>query len=275
MNLVVFALALALLASSAWAFLPGVDITGNFFNPKPGSTTLCGDVEGNGNWIVEFMGETPYGLKFTAGPMMTDSVGKLCIKTTWPQGVYAVEAQTSLLTLNQHLQNGVSEPEEVAVSVFNPNWFCGTQGGGALQLVSYDVPPSVKTSVTSRQATFAYIFKQRVPQNYGIWYFDNENPLGAVEFVAKSFTDIFYSSRVKDLTAYKVVEVYGNGLAEFNETDEFFVHYYMYADDFPGENSFQLVLWDFAGNVLYMSAPANTGPESTVSKGKNAIQPCP
>jgi hypothetical protein len=267
-------LALVILASMACANNIGsVEVTGNFFNPKPGLTTLCADTHMSG-WFVEFQGETPYGLLFDAGPMMTNSLGKICIKTIWPQGVYAVEAHMLRDERSMLQQPNDSEAEEVAISVFNPFLFCGAQGGGALSLFSYDVPPSVKTTLAPRQATFAYIFKQRVPQNYGIWYFDNDNPLGPVEFVAQSFTDISYGNAVFDMTAFQVVQVYGNGMVEFDETNEIPCHYFMYANDFPGGNSFQLVLWDFAGNVLYRSAPTNIGPESTVLKGKNVIQPC-
>jgi len=295
--LTLFALVLILLASGAWAKKSELVVTGNFFNPKPGMTTLCAKVLPMDFWEVEFKGETPYGLEFEAAPLFTNSTGRGCIRALWPQGVYKVKAKASEIDDDFEVVQGAKpkSKEDVAVSVFNPYGFCGAQGGGALQLFSYGVPPSVKNTLSPRQATFAFIFKLNVPQNYGVWYFDKRDPDGGVKFVAQSFIDISFDSRMQDSVPYKVVEVRGNGMAEIEDEqnneqhngmveingddqqgeDLVPVHYYIYADDYPGDSSFQIVLTDFTGQVLYESALANIGPETTVFSGKNVIQPCP
>jgi hypothetical protein len=277
MHLVVLGMALLLLAGSAWAKKPDdMSITGNFFNPRPGSTTLCAKVDQMGEWDLRFTGETPYGLVFGAAPLFTNAAGTGCINTVWPQGVYKVKVKASEIKSVFGLVQGPKPKakEDVAVSVFNPNGFCGAQGGGALKLFSYGVPPSVKKTLASRQATFAYIFKQSVPQNYGVFYFDTENPDHKVKFVARSFTDIFFDDQVDGIVPYKTVEVRGNSTAEIDE-DDMPVHYLIYADNYPGDNWFRIQLWDFTGNLVYQSSIGYERPETTVFNGKNVVQPCP
>jgi hypothetical protein len=265
-HLTVFALTLILLTNAAWTKADGIDVTGNFYNARPGSTTLCAKVDPMGEWEVNFTGETPYGLIFGAAPLFTDRTGKGCIRTVWPQGVYAVEATAT----DGENPPTILESEEVAISVFNPNRFCGAQGGGALRLFTYGVPPSVKKTLTYRQATFAFIFKLSVPQNYGVFYFDCDNPDGEVEFVARSFTDIFFDDQVDGIVPYKTVEAIGNGLLNKEP-----VHYLIYADNYPGDNWFMIQLWDFTGNLVYQSAIDDVWPETSVFNGKNVVQPCP
>lgn len=294
--LVVLALTLVMATSAAWAVnCSCISVTGNFFNPKPGATTLCAKVSPPSIWQVQFKGVTPYCLEFKAGPLYTNTVGQICAKTVWPQGVYKVKAYTQA---NNSLQvNGCRKSDPVAVSVFNPGTtscpFCGAQGGGALRLFTYDVPPNVRTSLAPRQATFAYIFKLNPPQNLGVWYFDNDNPYGPLSFSARSYTHLFFDKRQVNGTDYNVVEAYGTGCLKIASVavsvqcdpcdDDPYgdcwrncdpVRYYIYADDYPGDSSFRIKLWDFAGNLIYQSALDGEWPETTVYNGKNVIQEC-
>lgn len=274
MYLVVLAMALLLLAGSAWAVPPPqIDVTGNYFNPSPGSTTLCVKIDPMGAWDLRFTGKTPYGLEFQAAPLLTNAAGRGCIRALWPQGVYNLKVKSSPQSAFNLVQ--VPKPQlrqDVAISVFNKNWFCGTQGGGALKLFSYGVPPNVKKTLASRQATFAFIFKQAVPQNYGVFYFDTDNPDHKVKFVAQSFTDIFYDT-IDGPVTYNTVQVRGNSVVEMDD-DDMPVHYLIYADDYPGDPWFRIQLWDFTGRLVYQSSPEISESEKTVVNGKNVIQPC-
>jgi len=277
-----------LLTSAAWAVNneDSVVVTGKYFNPKPGSTQLCAHINLQlvcsmavpaQTAAVKFFGLTPWDTEFMAGPQQTDILGNVCIKTNWPQGVYRVSA--SILLPGSYLrQNSYSAP--AAVSVFNPNNFCGAQGGGELHLRSYGVPKDIRTTLTTRDATYAFIYKepvgsQRCP-TFGVWYFDNDNPKGPVEFVSRSLTEVNFGIDMDGMTSYDFVEFLGNGY--FSQPLIFYmqpVHFYIYADNFPNDSYFYIAIYDFAGNLLYQSAAENLFDELHVFEGKNIVQPCP
>lgn len=273
--LLTLVMALSTLVSAVWAVqLQEIDVTGNFFNPKPGATQLCAQVYPFcSNAQVQFTGKTPYDTEVTAQYVWTNAWGKACIKTIWPQGIYKVKARARYenSTSGSILQVPCIKSDPVAVSVFNPKNFCGAQGGGALYLRSYDVPPNVKTTLAARQATFAFIVKRNQPNNFGILFFDNDNPYGQVEFESIHWFDsniLYYMG-----PDYASIELIGMGEAEVNGQEQP-VHYYMYADTFPGANKFYLELRDITGALIYKSSPTPTDPEAKVFNGKNLIVPC-
>ncbi|GEM_PF-2221718 len=269
-------MAMTVLAGASWATtVEDIKVTGNFFNPRPGSTQLCAEVDPRYSGVeVKFTGETPYEVEFKAKSAFTNAWGVACVKTTWPQGIYEVEAKAFPTNTNGMLQAPKIESESVAVSVFNPTNFCGAQGGGALYLNSYDAGKVVRQTLASRQATFAFIFKKSPVNNFGILYFDNDHPvLGEVEFEARHWFDsnILYFNNPD----YASFELIGMGWVETEEY-EGPVHYYLYADTFPGFQKFFIALWDPAGNLVYRSAPWNNGvvPELRVFQGQIVVTPC-
>lgn len=276
--LIAVAIALSVLGSASWAGLPlKIEVIGNYWNPKPGSTTLCAKVcpAMAGVW-VGFTGESPYGTLVRAWPTRTNAQGIARIKAIWPQGIYGVRAW--VLTSGQQppptdsvTTNGPKPSLITAVSVFNPKFFCGAQGGGALYLRSYGVPPNVRTTLTDRKATYAFIYKKDDPGYFAVGLLDYDNPRKPVEFVATQWFDASF----QEFTGpdFKSLVVIGMGHAKIGLW-EGTVRYKMYADDFPGDNWFRVELWGTNGALLYQSAPDGASPEQKVYEGKNVIQPC-
>ncbi len=186
-SLTLIALCLIILASGAQA-VPTVEVTGSFFSTMPSPHGLCAQLL---PWAsgkpTTFTGITPYTIKVKAGPVNTNALGIACVNANWAQNIYTVTAYSKL--------NGTGPTSPpVAVSRFNPKYFCGLQGGGALHLLSYDVWPNIQHQVLpERQATYAIIDKKNPGKNFGILYYDNDNPLGAVSFVAKSYENAMYT----------------------------------------------------------------------------------
>jgi len=277
--LITIVIALSVLGSASWAVPPlKIEVIGNYFNPRPGSTTLCAKVcpAQAGIW-VGFTGETPYGTMVRAWPTRTNAQGIACINTVWPQGIYGVRAW--VLTAgpqpppSDSVQTNGPKPSLIAaVSVFNPKNFCGAQGGGALYLHSYGVPPNVRTTLTDRKATYAFIYKKDDPGYFSVGLLDYSNPCGPVEFV----TTQWFDASIQEFAGpdYKSIVVVGMGHAMIGPWDGP-VHYRMYADDFPGGSRFRVQLWGINGALLYQSAPDDASSEQKVYEGKNVIQPCP
>lgn len=268
-SLTLMALCLTVLAGTAQAITYSLEVTGAFFSTMPTPLRLCADLTPSASGKpVTFTGITPYTIKVKAGPVLstTDDVlgNNACVNANWAQNIYTVTAYAKLNG------SGVTSPP-VAVSRFNPRSFCGIQGGGALHLLSYDVPPNVKYTFDPRQATYALIYKLNPGKNFGILYYDNDDPLGAVSFVAKSFESVIVTPDAGP-PAYTMAEFRGVGRAVFGCVPKL-VHYYVYADDYPDDSYFYIELWSLDGHLLYESA----GPEEAeqhVYDGMNVIT-CP
>ena len=269
------AFCLMTMASAAQANGNSLEITGAFFSTMPTPLRLCAELTPSASGApVTFNGVTPYNIKTKAGPMNTNALGLACVRANWPQNIYTVRATANV-------NGGVTSPP-VAVSVYNPRNFCGVQGGGALHLLSYGVPPSVQhQSLPARQATYALIYKLNPGKNFGILYYDNDNPLGAVSFVAKSYESVIDTSEVGlsgpttvGAPDYTEMEFRGVGRAVLNGVPTL-VHYYVLVDDYADDNYFYIELWSLTGHLLYESAdPDDEGEEQHVYDGKNVITPC-
>lgn len=259
------AFCLTAMAGTAQANGNSLEVTGSFFSAMPTPLRLCAELTPTASGApVTFNGVTPYSIKTKAGPRSTNALGLACVSANWAQNIYTVRATAVV-------NGGVTSPP-VAVSVYNPRNFCGVQGGGALQLWSYDVPPNVQYTFDPRQATFALIYKLNPGKNFGILYYDNDNPLGAVSFVAKSFefTDSTYYDEEEE---YNQVEFWGVGRAILDGVPTL-VHYYILVDDYPDDNYFYIELWSITGNLLYESADPDDENEQHVYDGRIVIVEC-
>jgi len=265
------ALCLIIAAGAAQAFMSTVEVTGSFFGSMPTPLNLCAELTPWANAKpVTFTGITPYMIKVKAGPVNTNVLGIACGSANWPQNIYTVTAYAKL--------NGTGPTSPpVAVSRFNPKNFCGLQGGGALHLLSYGVPPNVQHELPpGRQATFAIIDKLNPGKNFGILYYDNDNPLGAVSFVAKSYEYALFTPQIGP-PPYTSVLFLGTGRAVFGGVPKI-VHYEVRADNFPYDNYFYIELWSIDGHLLYESAGPSVidqGTERHVYDGTNVIVVCP
>lgn len=277
-GMLAFLISLSLLAGASWAVPPvQIEVLGNHWNPSPGRTTLCAEVcPHTPGLVLEFIGENQFGIKMKAKPKKIEAKRISCINTVWPQGIYGVKAclvkPTSGGTSSASTSvNGVPCSPMVAISVYNPKGFCGSQGGGALHLRSYGVPPNVKKTLAEREASYAYIYKTSPPWNFGIGYFDNDNPNGKVSFVAVQWFD----AKCDEMTGpdHTKFEVMGMGWAEMGLWQGP-VRYKMSADDYPGENWFRLQLWSISGALIYQSAPDEQSSEQRVYDGKNVFVHC-
>ncbi|MBP6963481.1 MAG: hypothetical protein KBC96_03645 [Armatimonadetes bacterium] len=270
--------ALSLLAGASWAVPPPITISvlGNHWNPKPGSTTLCAQVSPPIPGIaLEFTGESQFGIILGARFTRTNARGMASINTVWPQGIYGVRARIAKpgFSVNSETAvNGVIESPMVAIAVFNPKDFCGAQGGGALHLRSYGVPPNVRQTLAQREATYAFIYKSNEPWNFGVGYLDNDNPCGRITFKGTQWFDA-KCDEVTSPEEFSSIEVMGMGWAEMGAWQGP-VRYKFSADDYPGDNSFRLQLWSISGALLYQSAPDEQSPEQKVYEGKNVLAPC-
>jgi len=268
-SLTLMALCLIVLAGAAQAIPYSVEVTGAFFSTMPTPLGLSAQLTpwANGK-PVTFTGITPYTIKVKAGPVNTNALGQASVNANWAQNIYTVTAYAKLNGA------GVTSPP-VAVSRFNPRNFCGVQGGGALHLLSYDVPPNVQHTIDPRQATYALIYKLNPGRNFGILYYDNDDPLGAVSFVAKSYESVIVTPVPGD-PAYNILEFRGVGRAVLGGVP-MWVHYYVYLDDYPDDNYFYIELTSITGRLLYESAgPGDEDQmaEQHVYDGKNVIVLC-
>lgn len=270
-SLTLIALCLIIMASGAQAVPSTVEVTGSFFSTMPSPHGLCSQLL---PWAsakpVTFTGITPYTIKVKAGPVKTNALGIACVNANWAQNIYTVTAYAKL--------NGTGPTSApVAVSRFNPKLFCGLQGGGALHLLSYGVSPNIQHQLPpERQATYALIYKLNPGKNFGILYYDNDNPLGAVSFVAKSYESVIVTPIVSP-PAFTNVEFRGTGRAVLNGVPTL-VHYYVYADSFPDDNYFYIELRGLDWQLLYESAGTSLvdqAAEQHVYDGKNVIVICP
>ena len=270
-SLTLMALCLIILAGAGQAIPATLEVTGSFFSAMPTPLSLCAVLDpGMSGKPVTFTGITPYTIKVKAGPVPTNALGDVCALANWAQNIYTVTAYAKL--------NGTGPTSPpVAVSRFNPKNFCGLQGGGALHLLSYDVPPNVQHhGLPARQATYAIIDKLNPGRNFGILYYDNDNPLGAVSFVAKSYESAIFTP-VGGIPPYNTVDFLGTGRAVFGGVPKI-VHYYVHADDYPNDMWFYIEMWSIDGRLLYESAGPSIVDQDTerdVFNGKNVITICP
>lgn len=271
-SLALMALCLTVLAGAAQAITYSLEVTGTFFSSMPTPLRLSADLAPSASGKpVTFNGITPYNIKVKAGPVLSTTDDALFnnayVNANWAQNIYTVTAYAKLNG------GGVTSPP-VAVSRFNPRNFCGVQGGGALHLKSYGVPPNVQHTFDPRQATYALIYKLNPGKNFGILYYDNDNPLGAVSFVAKSFESVIVTP-FPGIPPYTMVEFRGSGRAVLGGVPTL-VHYYVYLDDYPDDSYFYIELWSTKGKLLYESAgPNDQDTELHVYDGQNVIVGCP
>lgn len=247
-------LMLPIVASSA-------EIVSDYFFTKPLSAMFCVQLDEHAAGIpVVFTGTTPQGIRFTTGTYLTNVLGEACPCVNWPVGIYSIVANAG----------NMETTYPYAISIFSPVNFCGAQGGGVVDLDDVNLPPNPSLeTLADREADFAFIWRTTSPKNFGIIYHDPKNPIAPVTFIATSFQIVV----PQDFGFYQSVKFIGTGKLTVGMNPPKTVHYEMYADDFPGDNLFELKLTDFAGHLLYISDPDDD--EETVVEGKNVVELCP
>ncbi len=228
------------------------EITSDYFYEKPFPATFCVQLDTPAT-PVTFVATTPQGMKKTAGPVNTNALGLACVSVNWPVGVYELTIPTE------------SDCPPHAISIFSELNFCGAQGGGALLLDEYGVPPNVQQSLEPRKADFAFINRELSPKNFAVIYHDPDYPLGAIRFIAKSFQTI----QAFDLTTYQWMKFHGSGKLSQGMGAPMSVHYTLYVDDDPILPYFCLQIWDFAGHLLYEND------DCSLFEGRNEVEICP
>ncbi len=243
--LVLLVMSLAILSNAALA-QDMVFITERFFNPQPLGVRLCAQtVPGIPNIPMTFFGEGVYGTHPVPATATTNSLGFGCAKAFWPVGVYSVQVNA-----------GPVWSPFVAVTVAPQSICCGLTGGGALALFHYGVPKNITRTLEPRFATFGILFDEgcngrkcaKIP--FQLLYFDHDNPLGPVSFVAKSFISKQFGIAPNPSESVRFV---GNGQFQLGADPPKYVRYIAEIID-GNPDQFYLEIRDFAGKVLYQSS---------------------
>lgn len=256
------ALSLALVSSAAMA-LDMVYITERFFNPQPFGVKLCAQtVPGIPNVPMTFYGESVFGIDPVPANTVANSLGYGCATAFWPVGVYAVQVSAGPLW-----------SPFVAVTVADTQRICcGVAGGGQVGIFHYGPPFNTVRTLQPRFASFGILYDEgcspgrcpRIP--FQLLYFDHDNPLGSISFVAKSFMQVQHSAMNNP---GQIVTFVGNGLFQQGAGPEQYVRYYLKIID-GSTDKFCLELRNFAGQVIYRSS-AGINWEGTVINGEIII----